>query len=213
VSGVWQLGGRAADVELSGQDHQEELVKEVHRESRTERLCDAFGGPDRRSCNPDATFAMVLLAGRFFNTATLTPRSGEHDVVAFIGVRRVSTSTAPPDVLRVVSGVIHCVDARCMDNQNLHFQDLGPVKRGERARLRVQWDCDNHRFIFQRDDDPAILAPYAVSDTASPGIQAKLLDAIHLIPNCTATPRPMGFIEALFDDALVNESAGPRSVR
>jgi hypothetical protein len=25
VSGVWQLGGRAADVELPGQDHQEEL--------------------------------------------------------------------------------------------------------------------------------------------------------------------------------------------
>jgi hypothetical protein len=48
-----------------------------------------------------------------------------------------------------------------------------------------------------------------VSDTASPGIQAKLLDAIRLIPNCTATPRPMAFIEALFDDALVNESAGP----
>jgi len=25
VSGVWQLGGRTADVELPGQDHQEEL--------------------------------------------------------------------------------------------------------------------------------------------------------------------------------------------
>jgi hypothetical protein len=163
--------------------------------------------------NPDATFAMALLAGRFFNTATPTHGSGEHDVVAFIGVRRVSISTAPPDVLRVVSGVIHCVDARCMDSQNLHFQDLGPMKRGERARLRVQWDRDNHRFIFQRDDHPEILAPYAVSDTASPGIQAKLLDAIHLVPNCTATPRPMAFIEVLFDDVLVNESAAPRAVR
>jgi hypothetical protein len=28
VSGVWQLGGRAAAVELSGQDHQEELRRD-----------------------------------------------------------------------------------------------------------------------------------------------------------------------------------------
>jgi hypothetical protein len=163
------------------------------------------------SSNPDAALAMALLAGRFFNIATPTPGSGEHDVIASIGVRRLST--APPDVLWVASSVIHCVDARCMDTQNLHFRDLGRVKRGERVRLRMQWDRDRHQFVFQRDDDPEVVAPYAVSDTAPPGIAAKLLDAIHLLPNCMATPRSMAVIEAWFDDVRVNESAAPRTER
>jgi hypothetical protein len=161
--------------------------------------------------NPDAALAMALLTGRFFNIGTPTPGSGEHDVIASIGVRRMSTASA--DVLQVVSSVIHCVDARCMDIQPLHFQVLGAVKRGERVRLRVQWDRDNHRFIFQRDDAPEVVAPYAVSDTAPPGIAAKLLDAIHLLPNCTATSRSMAVIEAWFDDVMVNESAAPRAER
>jgi hypothetical protein len=161
--------------------------------------------------NPDAALAMAILAGRFFNIATPTPGSGEHDVIAHIGVRRMST--APPDVLQVASSVIHCRDAHCMDSQPLHFRDLGPVTRGERVKLRLQWDRDQHRFVFQRDDAPEVLAPYAVSDTAPPGIQAKLLDAIHLLPNCTAAPRPMAVIEAWFDDVMVNESAAPRAER
>ena len=81
------------------------------------------------------------------------------------------------------------------------------------AKLRVQWDRDNHRFIFQRDDNAEVFAPYTVSDSAPPGIQVKLLDALHLVPNCTATPRPMAFIEALFDDVMVNASAAPGSAR
>jgi hypothetical protein len=95
----------------------------------------------------------------------------------------------------------------------LHRRDLGPVKRGEIVRLRVQWDQNNHRFIFQRDDAPEVLAPYAVSDTAPPGNAVKLLDAMLFVPNCTATPRPVAFIEAWFDDIMVNESAAPRAER
>jgi len=134
-------------------------------------------------------------------------------VVAFIGMVRRADSPDPPDVLRVRSFVFHCANAVCTDASRLHFQDHGPVKRGEMARLRVQWDHDNHRFIFQRDDDPEVLAPYTVSDSAPPGIQVKLLDALLHVPNCTATPRPVAFIEALFDDVMVNESAAPRAVR
>jgi hypothetical protein len=161
--------------------------------------------------NPDAALAMAILAGRFFNLATPTPGSGEHDVIAFIGVRRMSTS--PPDVLQVASRVIHCLDAHCMDSQPLHFRDLGPVTRGERVRLRMQWDRDQHRFVFQRNEAPEVVAPYTVSDTAPPGIAAKLLNAIHLLPNCTATPRSTAVIEAWFDDFMVNESAASRAER
>jgi hypothetical protein len=95
----------------------------------------------------------------------------------------------------------------------LHRRDLGPVKRGEIVRLRVQWDRDHHRFIFQRDDTPEVFAPYAVSDTAPPGNPVKWLDAMQFVPNCSATPRPMAFIEAWFDDVMVNESAAPRAER
>jgi hypothetical protein len=163
--------------------------------------------------NPEATISWAMLGGRFFGTAPSTPGSAANDVVATIRLVRRSDSTDPPDVLRVRSGVSHCANAVCTAGSTIHFQDLGPVKLGEMVRLRVQWDRDNHRFIFQRDDDPEILAPYTVSDSAPPGIQVKMLDAVHHVPNCTATPRPVAFIEALFDDVMVNESAAPRAVR
>jgi hypothetical protein len=57
------------------------------------------------------------------------------------------------------------------------------------------------------------VAPYTVPDTTPPGIQVKLLDAIHFVPNCTTTPRPMAFIDAMFDDVMVNASAAPRAKR
>jgi hypothetical protein len=163
--------------------------------------------------NPETTVAWAMLGGRFFGSATSTPGGEVNDMVAFIGVIRGSGSTAPPDVLQARSVVFLCANRPCTAGSELHSQDLGPVKRGERARLRVQWDRDNHRFIFQRDDAPEVFAPYTVSDTAPPGLSVKLLDAMHFVPNCTATPRPMAFIEAWFDDVLVNESAAPRAGR
>jgi hypothetical protein len=163
--------------------------------------------------NPEATSAMGYLGGLFFNTATPTPGSLENDVVAGIGILRASDATDPPDVLRAGSFVFHCTNANCTAGSELHVKELGPVKRGAMARLRVQWDRDNHRFIFQRDDDPEAVAPYTVSDTAPPGLQAKFLTAEHEIPNCTASPRPVAFIEALFDDVMVNASAAPRAGR
>jgi hypothetical protein len=162
--------------------------------------------------NREATSAGAILGGLFFGTAPSTPGSAATDVGAWIGLVRGSDSTDPLDVLLVRCGVLHSTtDGTAVSV--LHSQDLGPVKLGEMVRLRVQWDRDNHRFIFQRDDDPEVLAPYTVSDSAPPGIQVKLLDALHFVPNCTATPRPVAFIEALFDDVMVNESAVPRSAQ
>ena len=163
--------------------------------------------------NPEATISWANIGGRFFGTAPSTPGSAANDVAATIRLVRRSDSTDPPDVLRVRSSVFHCANRPCTAGSTLYFQDLGPVKLGEMVRLRVQWDRDNHRFIFQRDDDPEVLAPYTVSDSAPPGDQFKRLSAVHFVPNCTATPRPVAFIEALFDEVMVNESAAPRAVR
>jgi hypothetical protein len=165
--------------------------------------------------NPKSTETFAIFGGFFFNTDTPTPGSWVNDVQAGIRIFRGSDSTDPPDVLRVQSLVFRCADEQSCDAK-LHFQDLGPVKRGQMARLRVQWDRENHRFSFQRDDDPEVLAPYTVSDTAPPSNRTdahKALSVIHAVANCTARPRPVTFTDAWFDDVMVNESAPPRSVR
>jgi hypothetical protein len=162
--------------------------------------------------NPNSTRSWASLNGSFFNTATPTPGSSENDVVAFIRLARASDSTDPPDVLRVQSLVLHCKEKWNCDT-TLHFQDLGLVKLGETYRLRVQWDRENHRFIFQRGGDPEIVAPYTVSDTAPASNSRKTLALSQVVANCTATPRPVAFMDASFDDVMVNASAAPRGGR
>jgi hypothetical protein len=157
--------------------------------------------------NPTPTYASTFLAGSFFNTATPTPGSEVHDVWAIIGLIRGSDMDVPADVLFAISVVGRCTNADCKESTWLHSRALGPVKRGERATLRVQWDRDNHRFIFQRNDDLEVFAPYTLSDTAPPGRPRQGVMIGYEAANCTATPRPVAFIEAVFDDVLVNESA------
>lgn len=163
--------------------------------------------------NPESTVAWANLGGRFFGSAASTPEGEVRDMVAFIGIMGMSGATGQPDIVQARAVVFYCANRPCTAGMELHRRDLGPVTRGEVVRLRVQWDRDNHRFIFQRDDAPEVFAPYAVSDTAPPGIAGKLLDAMLFVPKSTATPRPMAFIEAWFDDVMVNASAAPRAER
>jgi hypothetical protein len=163
--------------------------------------------------NPERTVAWANLGGRFFGSAASTPEGEVRDMVAFIGIIQVSGTTDLPEIFQARAVVFYCANRPCTAGMELHRRDLGPVTRGEVVRLRVQWDRDNHRFIFQRDDAPEVFAPYAVSDTAPPGIAVKLLDAMLFVPKCTAMPRPMAFIDAWFDDVMVNASAAPRAKR
>jgi hypothetical protein len=163
--------------------------------------------------NSENTVALAMLGGRFFGSAVSTPNGDVKDMVASIGIIGLLGSTGPPAVFQARAVVFSCVNRPCTAGMELHRRDLGPVKHGETARLRVQWDRDNHRFIFQRDDASEVFAPYAVSAAAPPASAAKWLAARHLVPNCTATPRPMAFIEAWFDEVMVDESAAPRAER
>jgi|RhiMetdeSRZDD1v2_1073273.scaffolds.fasta_scaffold900828_1 hypothetical protein len=166
----------------------------------------AYGCPS----NPLPTETVTVLGGSFFNTATPTPGSDVHDVWAAIGLVRNSDMRLPTDVFFAVSIVGHCTTATnetCKDSTWLHSRGLGLVKRGEKVTFRVQWDRDNHRFIFQRDEDLEVFAPYTLSDTALPGRPRKGLRIGYEAANCLATLRPVAFIEAFFDDVLVNESA------
>jgi hypothetical protein len=163
--------------------------------------------------NPDKALTRAALGGRFFGGAAATPEGEVRDMVAFIGITQISGATDSPDVFRAQSVVFYCANRPCTVGRTFHTRDWGPVRRGETARLRVQWDRDHHRFIFQRDDHPEVFAAYAVSDADPPGTPVKLLNAMQFVPACTATPRPMAYMDALFDDVMVNESAAPAGER
>jgi hypothetical protein len=164
--------------------------------------------------NPDNALARAMLGGRFFGGPASTPDGDVRDMVASIGIAHVSGATDPPDVFQAQSLVFYCANRPCTAGTYLHRQDLGAVKRGEMVKLRVQWDRIHGQFIFQRDEQPEVFARYAVpADIVAPGIPVKLLHAIHFVPHCTATPRPMAYIDAWFDDVMVNESAAPAGER
>jgi hypothetical protein len=161
------------------------------------------------SGNPDSTLARAALSGRFFGSPPSTPDGDVRDMVAFIGIMRVSGFTP----LRAHSFVYYCANRPCTAGMTLHRQDLGAIKAGETARLRVQWDRAHDQFIFQRDQQPEVFAKYAISDIVPPSVPAKSLTAMQFVPDCTATTRPMAYIDALFDDVMVNESAAPAGER
>jgi hypothetical protein len=151
--------------------------------------------------NSEHTLAWARLGGRFF-------ASGGNDVVAIIYLGRRSDTPEPSNVLHARAGVFHCADPACTKASDLFpAQDLGAVKLRQTARLRVQWEQGNHRFIFQRNKAPEVVMPYTVTDTDPPSMKAKLLSATLSVPDCTSTttPRPKAFIDALFDDVKVNK--------
>lgn len=155
-----------------------------------------------------ASDTRALLYGSFFNTATPTPGSSLNDVVAQIYIARSSNSTDSPNVLGVGAIVYQCA-SNCSTNTILGSKGLGASNVGERVKLRMQWDQDMHRFIFQRDDAPEVFIAYSVPDTAPPGAPGKFVQAASSVANCTATPRPSGFMSVYLDDVFVNVSAAP----
>jgi hypothetical protein len=126
-----------------------------------------------------------------------------------MGVQRVSNSTDPPGVLRVIAVVVHCHNVDCSNSTFLSVTPLGTVTTGQWVKLLMQWDQPNHQFIFQRGALPPVIVPYLVSDTAELGIQSKDLEVVQFVANCTGTPRPVGKVDALFDNVFVNQSAQP----
>ena len=161
--------------------------------------------------NSTPTRAVAQIFGFFFNTGAASfPGDGTLDVIAGVAVRRPSNSTAPPNVLEIFYFVGHCMDPNCVDSPFLGSGLLGTVTTGEWVSLLVQWDRRNHRFIFQRDKMPPRFVTYdGFTDTADPGIQLKTLDAAQFVANCVAGPRPVGMVDALFDDVFVNKNAQP----
>jgi hypothetical protein len=169
------------------------------------RKCKATGCPS----NPEATRQRVGIHGAFFNTGTRTCGSSVNDVRALVALRHLSTD--PPDELTAVALVFHCTDLDCLTFSVIGSpQTLGIVKRREKARLQLQWDAANDQFLFQLNADPIVVSSYApLPNAALPGRPFKLLEAVHVVANCTAQPRPVGVWNVFFDEVWVNESAVP----
>jgi len=169
------------------------------------REVEATGCPG----NLTPTRAQTRISGFFFKSAAVTPPSGINDVLAFVRIERSSNTDDPEGMLRVLGVVFHCADPDCFAGTVLNpgNTDLGTIMKKEVTTLRIEWDQLNHRFIFQRDDQPEVIAPYDVADELPPDIVQKRLEIAHQVANCTATPttpRPAAFMEARFDDVAVN---------
>jgi hypothetical protein len=157
------------------------------------------------------TFAAARLYGVFFNPGPRTPGSNLNDIVARIQVGRSSDSTDPANVLRVSARVYQCLDPDCFDGAQLYLQDMGTITIGQSTTVTMQWDQPTHRFLFQRDNQAAVVFSYALalSDVTPPGRPEKRIDAAVDVPSCTTTPRPQSLIQAFIDNVLVNQSAAP----
>lgn len=160
--------------------------------------------------NPMFTRAAVRLGGYFFNIGTPTPGSGENDVMANVLVQRQSDDTGKPQLLKVVASVQKCLNSSCTTTQSIGSVDLGTTSLWWTVLVSIQWDKDNHQFIFQLDRYPKTYIPYNLPDTSPPGMQNnKRIEVQSLLPNCTGEPQPEAFIDAFVDDVSVNQGAAP----
>jgi hypothetical protein len=168
------------------------------------RNAESTGCPD----NPDnPTLATAQIFGFFFNTNATVPGNGTNDVIAGVSPQRRSDSTDPSDVLEIFYFVAHCADPNCVVSPYLGSGVLGTVKTGEWVSLLVQWDKDQDRFIFQRDREQPRFVTYPRFSPVPSGVQLKTLGADNFVASCTGLGKPVGMVDALFDNVFVNQSA------
>ncbi len=167
------------------------------------RAVEAIGCPTHPG---DLSRAQARVGGYFFNTQGPPYNGNLNDVFATVRLLRSSDSTDAPNVLHVVGRVFLCKDSGCNSTITLGDPDLGTVLIGEVVRLRVQWDPANHRFLFQRDQEPEVDVGYTVPDSYASVSPAKRIDIAHEAPNCTSADAH-AYMEIYADDVFVNESA------
>lgn len=139
--------------------------------------------------------------GTFFNTEN-SPTSQLGDVVANIGVARLSTDTTK--AFGVGFFYQRCDDDSCGAAHMLDQRLLGYLYPGQPAKLRIKWDQPNHQFIFQMNKEPEVVSQYLVADSSFPWNFYKSFGMTYGTPNCTTAPRPETIMDAYFDNAYVN---------
>jgi 5'-nucleotidase, C-terminal domain len=161
--------------------------------------------------NEFATTARVRIGGAFFNTAGAEEGNQTNDVFAFLDIERAIESDSPANVLNIRGRVAICTNAACSSSTEIGSQDMGKVKVNQKIRIRMTWDPDNNRFIFQKGKAPEVYVAYnALTYTpGTPNGGNKRLEVQHDLPNCTSAPRPMAHMEAFFDNVVINAPSAP----
>lgn len=150
------------------------------------------------------------VGGTWFNVGPATPGSAVNDVRAFMYLARPNDTTDPAGTLVVGGVVAKCIDAGCFVTQDVSPElDFGTVALGTNVQLQIEWDPDNDQFLFRRDSQAKVAAPYTVSDSAAPSVPWKALLTLVNLQNCFSGPRTAGYVDAQFDSIAVNLSAVP----
>jgi hypothetical protein len=111
-----------------------------------------------------STRAVVRLAGFFFNTSHENPTGNvENDVLAYIGLQRVSDSTDKPYLLHAVAYVYHCLNSGCSNVSLIGTHDFGTISLFKATEISIQWDKDFNQFIFRLDRQSPVSIGYNFS--------------------------------------------------
>jgi len=148
---------------------------------------------------PD-TDVRVEILGAFFCTKGPCVENMVNEVHATIFLERRYDSVNPENVFDVKIRVSH-------SGLDYIRQSIGTVEKGQDVTLMMQWDPDNDRFVFQKDDEEEVEISYEGKgwNENEPFGKFKGLRVHSAISSCSEPPA-MGFVEADIDDVFVNSN-------
>ena len=165
------------------------------------------------SCAANATLGQsrARIIGSLFNNGTPTPGSQVGDALMQIRVTRFSNSADPAGIMHVQGIMNICTTADCNSATTVgNVVDLGTVAVGQATTVQMQWDKGGKTVLFSRDGGAfSGSVAYADSDASPPSLAFKQLSTRLDLPSCTSAPRVAGYVDASFDNVLVNASAAP----
>ena len=163
------------------------------------------------AANASVSQSRARIIGSFFNVGTPTPGSQVGDVLAQVKLTRFSNSTDPAGVLRVQGIASVCTSSDCNAATTIgNIVDLGTVSVGQATTVQFQWDQPSKTFFFSRDGGAfSGSVAYPDSDASPPSVPFKQLSTRLDLPSCLSAARVTGFVDASFDNVLVNASAAP----
>ena len=162
---------------------------------------------------PAFTRASVTVSGSFFYGGGITPRDGrKNDVRAGITIRRDSNAVDPEGALQATATVSQCTNSDCssaitLPGKFINFESV-PLKK--RVPIRVEWDAEGDRFVFQIGDSGLEFISYADSPTVSlpeqpAGLDEKAIQVRNTVPGC-AGARSIAHLDVQVGNVFVNAS-------